>query len=149
LSGPTQRAGVKHGALVEFIAVLAPAVERGVKIGQSDFGEEAEEAEIHAEYWRSAGGEDARNGEQGSVSAEDDDQGWSVSGKVVAIDGGRGAGVFAGLVVEDGLVAALTQPGNQLREQASEFFFLRLADYRDSNHAVSVYRTTCGGADGR
>src|SRR6202041_920031 len=76
--------GVKHGAPVNLVAVLAPAVQCGVEVGETDFGEEAQEAQINAEKGRAGGGEYARHGKQRPVSTENDDQGRGMAGQLQA-----------------------------------------------------------------
>ena len=55
--------GMKHGARVESVAVLAPALKRGVEIGKTDLGKETKRAQVHAEDWRAGCSEDTRNRE--------------------------------------------------------------------------------------
>jgi len=78
---------VHHAAEFDLGAVVAPGVESGVEIGDRDFSEEAESAEVDAEDWGRGEGEGAGCGEEGSVAAEDDDEVGFVAGKIDSFDG--------------------------------------------------------------
>ena len=77
---------MQHGALVELVAISAPAVEGGIEVGQADLGEKAQQAEVDAEDGRARGREDARDGEQSAVAAQDDDQGKAKGGQFSQVD---------------------------------------------------------------
>ena len=129
---------MKHGARVEGVAVVAPAFERGIEIGEAHLGEKAEKAEVDAEDGRAGCGKDARNGEQGAVAAEHDDQVRLVRGHLGAIDCACSVGVGGAFTVEQRLVVVLAEPVDQFGKQLGELLLSRLADDCDACHAVSV-----------
>jgi hypothetical protein len=110
-----------------------------VEIGQAHFGQEAQVAQIDAENGRAGCRKDARHGKQRAVAAQNDHQSGRVCRHLRALHHWAAEVYLAGLLVEQRLVAALAQPGDQLRQQPGELFLLRLADNRNTNHAVPVY----------
>ena len=98
------------------MAVAAPAIEGRVEITEPNLGEKSEEPQVDAENGRTGGGKDTAHGKQRAVAAQNNDQFRLVERHIAAIDGFGGSGVLACLAIQQGLVAALAQPGDQLRQ---------------------------------
>src|SRR5258705_8762867 len=98
--------GVHHAPDLDLGAVVAPGFERGVEVGEGYLGEEAEGAEVHTEDGGCGAGEGAGRGEEGAISAEDDDEVWLVPGQVDAFNGIGGAAVGRAVRVEQIVIVA-------------------------------------------
>ena len=136
--GAAPQLGAQHGAAVELVAALAPAVQGSVEVGEPHLGEEAEIAEVGAEDGRAGGGKGACGGQERAVAAEHDDQLGLLGGEFLAVDRGRARGIGPALEIEHRLITAVAQPADQLGQQAGELFLVRLANDGDADHAVSV-----------
>ena len=130
--GVHETAGIDDGSTCE------PGFEGGVELGEGDFGEEAEGAEVDAEDGGVGVGEGAGDGEEGSISAEGDGDGGLVTGHVVALDGAVvPTDVGGAFGVEDGGKALGAEPLDELGEDELELRFLRLGDDGCLGHGVN------------
>ena len=78
--------GVHEAAAVDDGGAGEPGVEGVVELGEGDFGEEAEGAEVDGEDGRVGEGEGAGGGEEGSVATEADDEDGLLRGEIAALD---------------------------------------------------------------
>ncbi len=99
--------GVHHAADFDLGAVVAPVLEGGVEVGERDFGEEAEGAEVHAEDGGGGAGEGAGCGQEGAVAAEDDDEVRLMFRQVDALDGVGSVEVGGAVGVEEVMVVCV------------------------------------------
>ncbi len=115
-----------------------PGFEGGVELGEGDFGEEAEGAEVDAEDGGVGVGEGAGYGEEGSVAAEGDGHDRLVAGHGGALDGAVvPADVGGAFGIEDGGEALGAEPLGEFGEDELELRFLRLGDDGCLGHGVN------------
>jgi hypothetical protein len=120
--------GAHHAADLDFGAVVAPGLQGGVEVGEGDFGEEAEGAEVHAEDGGGGAGEGAGRGEKGAVATEDDNEVRLVLGQVDAFDGVGGTDVGGAVGIEQIVIVACFEPRDEIAEDAGDLRLLRLGD---------------------
>ena len=129
---------VQHDPRIQDVAIVAPAIQGGIEVGEANLGQEAQIAQINAQYRSACGGKDARNRQQSTVPTQNNHQLRRPGGHFSAVHGGRGLCIVAALQVKERFEAALAQPADQLRQEPDQLFFQRLANYADAHHAVSV-----------
>ena len=117
-----------HAADFDLGAVVAPGFERGVEIGEGDLGEEAEGAEVDAEDWGRGVGEGPGCGEEGTVAAKDDDEVGFVFWQIDALDWVWRVDVGGAVGVEEVVVVARFEPGDQIAQDSCDLGLLGLGD---------------------
>ena len=130
--------GVHHAADLNVRLVLAPIVEGGVEVGQGDFGEEAERAEVDAEDGCGGAGKGAGRGEEGAIAAEDDDEIRLVTGQVDAVYRVGSVDICGAVRVEQVVIVARTEPCDEIAEDALELRLLRFGDDSGLMHCCLV-----------
>jgi len=123
-----QDLGAHHAADFDLGAVVAPGFQGGVELGEGDLSEEAEGAEVDAEDGCGGAGEGAGRGEEGAVAAEDDDQVGLVFGEIESWDGVGSRDVGSAVGIEEIVVVACFEPGDEIAQDTGEFRLLRLGD---------------------
>src|ERR1700722_18508647 len=139
---------MQHGALVELMAIVAPALEGRIEVGKPNLGKKSERAKIHTQNRRARGSEDARDGEERAIAAQHDHQRWFESWQIVPVMGRGVLRVLGRLEVQERLVVMLAQPCDELRQKAAELLLARFADNGDAIHAVPVYPNPSGAESG-
>ncbi len=126
---------MQHGPLIQAVATLAPFLQSGIQVGETNFGKESEKPEIHAEDGRTHGGKNARRCQQRAIAAQHNDQRRRPRGQLCASDRGSSRGVIPAFKVQHRVVAVLAQPRDQLRQKPRKFFPVRLRNNGDRGHA--------------
>ncbi len=124
-----KEAGVHEAADVDDGGAGHPGLEGLVELGEGDFGEEAERAEVDGEDGSGGEGEGAGCGEKGAVAAERDDEHGLVDGQIGALDGLIAEAEVGGAVgLEDGGEAVAGEPVDEFGEDELQLRLLRLGD---------------------
>ena len=127
--GAHEAAGVDDGGTGD------PGFEGGVELGEGDFGEEAERAEVDAEDGGVRVGKGASDGEKGAIATQRDGNGGLVIRHIVALDGLIVAMEVEGaLRVKDRDEALSVEPEDELGEDEFELWLLRLGDDGSLGH---------------
>jgi hypothetical protein len=115
---------VEHRPLIEGVATGAPVLQSGIEVGETHFGQETEEAEIHAEDGCVDSRKDTRGRQQRAIAAENDDEAGTLLRQIRPVDD----------TVQHRIVAVLAQPRDQLRQNPRQLFPVRFADDRNAGH---------------
>ncbi len=111
-----QDLGTHHAADFDLGAVVAPGFEGGIELGEGDFGEEAEGAEVDAEDGCGGAGEGAGCGEEGAVATEDDDEIRLVFWEIDSRDGVGPGDVGGAVGIEEVVVVAGFEPRDEIAQ---------------------------------
>ncbi len=130
---------VQHGAGIGLEAILAPAFERGVEIGQRNFGQEAEGAEVDAQDRCLGFCEDPRGGKQRAIASQHDHQVRLRGRHLVPRKDAPMVRIVRTDRVENRVEPVGLHPEQQLGEESGELFLLRFGDDCYIAHEVSVY----------
>src|SRR6202035_493057 len=114
-----------HAADLNLGTVVAPGFESGVEVGERDFGEETEGAEVHAEDRGGGVGESASRGKESAVAAEDDDEVRFVLWQIDALDGVGCLDIGGAIRVEKIVIVACFEPRDEVAQNAGNFRLLR------------------------
>src|SRR5581483_9163413 len=123
-------ARAQHEALLDVIIAREDALERGVDVLETDFSQEAQAAQVDAQDRHGALLDEPRGVEHRAVAAEHDHE-VGLAGHLRLRIGCRLSEQGRGFWIEDDLLAALAQPGDEILDDVLDLRKLWLGDDPD------------------